>query len=155
MSVVTRTPVRSRLSRMVDSAGGLSVRAALEDARKRLAAMEPRSREIIAGLIAELSALPVPAGPEELRSRGEEAYRISSAVLDAAGLFDHPNLCAAATSLCNLIDQADGRLDWRVVPVHARAMELMLTSKREDHAQRARILEGLADIRDRKASQGD
>lgn len=148
MTVVIRTHRKSRLSRMVDKAGGLSVRTALQQARRNLAALKPRSQEIAAELVARLAALPAPATGDDMVACKEEAYALASGVIDAAGLFEMCGLCAAAASLCDIIDSADGHLDWRIVSVHARAMELMLAEPNE--AQSQRILEGLADIRARK-----
>lgn len=153
MTVVIRTPRTSRLSKLIDSAGGASVGVALARARHNLAKLEPRSIEVIKGHVAELVALTPPSGPDETFSRMEAAYRAAAGVLDAAGPFERDDLCAAAVSLCELIDGAgaDG-FDWRVVQVHARALELMLTLPATATDQRKRVLEGLADVRARKLS---
>jgi len=153
VSVVIRTPRVSRLSKLIDSAGGASVALALARARRNLAKLEPRSLEVVRGHVAELAALTPPAGPEEALPALEAAYRAAVGVLDAAGPFERDDLCAAAVSLCDLIDGADADgFDWRIVQVHARALELMLTLPGDAVDQRQRVLEGLAAVRTRKLS---
>ncbi len=151
MTVVIRTPRTSRLSRMIDSAGGSSVGVALARARRNLAKLEPRSLDMVKGHIADLIAITPPTGPEDVPSKRDAAYRAAVGVLDAAGPFERHDLCAAAVSLCDLVDgAAPGGFDWRIVQVHARAMELMLTLPADASEPRKRVLEGLADVRARK-----
>jgi len=149
MTVVTWTPRKSRLSKMIDTPGGVSVGVALAQARAHLAVLEPRSLERVAALIATLKSLVPPSAPIEIASRLEAAYQAASGVIDAAGPFERHDLCAAATSLCDVIDAIppDTLLDWRIVQVHARAMELMLALPREATAERGKVLEGLAEVR--------
>ena len=94
MSVVIRTPRVSRLSKLIDAAGGASVGVALARAKRNLAKLEPRSLEVIRGHVAELAALPPPASPDEASPRMEAAYRAAVGVLDAAGPFERDDLCA-------------------------------------------------------------
>ena len=151
MSVVIRTPRTSRLSKLIDRAGGASVALALARAKRNLAALEPRGLEVVKGHIAGLTALAPPAAPDEAAARLEAAYRAAVGVLDAAGPFERDDLCAAAISLCDLVDGADpAAFDWRIVQVHARALELMLTLPATAADQRKRVPEGLADVRARK-----
>lgn len=154
MSVVIRTPRTSRLSKLIDSAGGASVALALARAKRNLAKLEPRSLEVVRGHVAELLALPAPAGPDDAVPKMDAAYRAAVGVLDAAGPFERHDLCGAAVSLCDLIDGAgDGAgFDWRIVQVHARALELMLSLPADATEQRKRVLDGLAEVRTRKLS---
>lgn len=153
MSVVIRTPRTSRLSKLIDSAGGASVALALARAKHNLAKLEPRSLDVIKGHVANLTVLTPPAGPDETSPRMEAAYRAAVGVLDAAGPFERHDLCAAAVSLCDLIDGANpSGFDWRIVQVHARALELMLTLPADAAEPRKRVLEGLAEVRTRKLS---
>ena len=153
MSVVIRTPRVSRLAKLIDAAGGASVGVALARAKRNLAKLEPRSLEVIRGHVAELAALPPPASPDEAFPRMEAAYRAAVGVLDAAGPFERDDLCAAAVSLCDLVDGADpASFDWRIVQVHARALELMLSLPADAADQRRRVLDGLADMRAHKLS---
>ncbi len=152
MSVVTWTPRKSRLSKMVDAPGGVSVGAALARAREHLAALEPRSLEMVSAHVAALKALVPPATEIEIAYRLEAAYQAASGVIDAAGPFERHDLCAAATSLCDVIDAAppDTMIDWRIIQVHARALELMLVLPTEAVTEREKVLDGLADMRARK-----
>lgn len=144
MTVVTRMQRKSRLSQIIDTAGGLSVRAALDGARKRLAALEPRASERIDALVAELAALPAPVAVDDRLPRREQAYRLATDVIDAAAMFDKGDLCAAARNLCDLIDAADDGFDWRVVPVHAQAMAIMASAPA---GQRQALLDHLRSLR--------
>lgn len=151
MSVVIRTPRTSRLSKMINASGGSSVGVALARARTNLAALEPRGLEMAGQFVAQLVALPPPETPDHVQSRLEAAYRAAAGVLDVAGPFERHDLCTAALSLCDLIDgSTEARFDWRVLQVHARAMELMLSLPASAEDQRRRILEGLAEVRSRK-----
>ncbi|MFN4091766.1 MAG: chemotaxis protein CheE [Brevundimonas sp.] len=154
MTVVIRTPRTSRLSKLIDSAGGASVALALARAKRNLAKLEPRSLEVVRGHVAEMLALTPPAGPEDAFPKLETAYRAAVGVLDAAGPFERDDLCAAAASLCDLIDAAGNAtgFDWRIIQVHARALELMLTLPADAADQRQKVLEGLAEVRNRKLS---
>lgn len=156
MSVVTWTPRKSRLSQLVDSPGGVSVGAALAAAREHLAALEPRSLEIVADHVAKLKALAPPAAEIEIASRLEAAYQAASGVIDAAGPFERRDLCAAATSLCDVIDAtpSDTTIDWRIIRVHARALELMLILPSDAVVEREKVLNGLAEVRARKVHSG-
>jgi hypothetical protein len=157
MSVVTWTPRKSRLSQLVDSPGGISVGAALARAREHLAALEPRSLEVVGAHVASLRALEPPATEIEIASRLEAAYQAASGVIDAAGPFERHDLCAAATSLCDVIDATppDTMIDWRIIQVHARALELMLALPTEAVVEREKVLDGLADVRALKVHSGD
>lgn len=152
MTVVIRTPRTSRLSKLIDSPGGSSVGVALAKARDNLSSLEPRSLEMIAACIAEIGALQPPRTHDDLQANLLAAYRASAGVLDAAGPFDRADLCAVATSLCDLIDGAGDAadFDWRIVQVHSRALELMMALPVEAKPQRQQILDGLADVRARK-----
>lgn len=147
MSVVLTIPRKSRLSGLVDRPGGTSVGVALIQARENLQALQARSVDIVSGRIADLVKLPacLPDDPDPL-ARRLEAYALANAVIDAAHPFERDDLCAVAAGLCDLIDAAPvGRpFDWRIVTVHAQAMQLILALPPEAHATRTEILNSLA-----------
>ena len=151
MAVITHVQRRSRLSTMVDKAGGVSVGTALARAQENLAALEDEARRIINARIDELAAMPSEGGADE-GDRIEHAYRTAASILDAAGPFAMDDLCQAAASLCDLLDVAprDQTYDWRIVTVHAQSMRMLLPTSATDAEARALILDNLRQVRDRR-----
>ena len=146
--VVIRQQRKSRLSMMIDAAGGLSVSTAKAQALANLDVIRPRGLEIIKAQIEELSAMRAPAGPDE--NAVSRAYGLSAGIVDAAGPFEMNDLCRAASGLCDLLDAAPAgeAFDWRIVIVHVQAMQLMLSlpDGEAGEATRSRVLAGLDDM---------
>ena len=149
MSVVLTIPRTSRLSSMINAPGGISVGVALTQAGDNVQALQARGMAIVGEQVAALMALvpPEPGGPEAL-GRRVTAYELASAVIDAAHPFQRDDLCAAASSLCDLVDAApdDRPFDWRIVTVHAQAMQLILALPPEAGDARRQILDSLAQV---------
>jgi len=149
MTVVIRQHRKSRLSTLIDQAGGVSVGVALAQAQANLETLQARSQTIVAERIAELARLaaPPPGDPDADR-RLAYVYQLSSAVIDAAGPFEMADLCAVAAGLCDLIDAAaaDRPFDWRVVTVHAQSMQLILTLPPEAVEDCAQVLASLKQV---------
>lgn len=149
MSVVVTIPRKSRLSTLIDKPGGVSVGVALVQARTNLEALNLRSVKIVADRITELVRLTPPAvdDPDPL-ARRQKAYELSNAVIDAAHPFERDDLCSVAAGLCDLIDAAPaGRpFDWRIVTVHAQAMQLILSLPPEAADVRREILASLGQV---------
>ncbi|CAN5350991.1 hypothetical protein BH10PSE1_BH10PSE1_19590 [soil metagenome] len=149
MSVVVTIPRKSRLSALIDKPGGVSVGVALVQARENLETLQWRSLKIVADRIAELVRLPVPQpnDPDPL-ARRLEAYTLANAVIDAAHPFERDDLCAVAAGLCDLIDAAPAgkSFDWRIVTVHAQAMQLILSLPPEAADVRREILASLGQV---------
>lgn len=149
MSVVLTIARTSRLSSMINAPGGISVGVALTQARDNVQALQERGLEIVADRVAALMALvpPEPGSPEALGRRAK-AYELASAVIDAAHPFQRDDLCTAASSLCDLVDAApeDRPFDWRIVTVHAQAMQLILALPPEAGDTRRQILDSLAQV---------
>lgn len=129
MSVVRTIPRKSRLSALIDQAGGLSIGMAKRRAQANLDVLKPRALEIIGARVEALANLDEPATPAAALPARIDAYRLSSEIIDAAGMFAMRDLCAAAKGLCDILDAADegARLDWRIVTVHAQSMRLLMT----------------------------
>jgi hypothetical protein len=149
MSVVVTIPRKSRLSTLINKPGGISVGVALSQARDNLQALQSRSLAIVADRIGELVRLapPLPDDPDPL-ARRVQAYGLSNAVIDAAHPFERDDLCAVAAGLCDLIDAApaDRPFDWRIVTVHAQAMQLILSLPPEAADIRHQVLSSLAQV---------
>jgi hypothetical protein len=137
---------------MIDSPGGVSVGAALAQARANIEARRAEAMAVVEVQIAVLEAVVPPANLEEQAYRLDEAYRAANAVIDAASPFELLDLCSAASGLCDLIDgaPADETYDWRIVTVHARSLRLLQTLPLEEVAARATVLESLRMVAERK-----
>lgn len=157
MSVVLWKPRTSRLSTLIDAPGGLSVGVALAQARANLDGMMAEAQAIVAERIARLSALRPPGDGLDPILQLNEAYEIGRAVIDAAGPFDRDDLCKAAAGLCDLIDAAEpGKpFDWRIVTVHAQALQLILSLPPEANAARSEILANLHQMVAKKVPGAD
>jgi hypothetical protein len=153
MVVVLRKERKSRLTAMIDQPGGVSVGVALAQAKANLEALQAQSQAILAARIAELAALKAPdrADPE-IRRVLQQAYDLSSAVIDAAGPFELIDLCTVAAGLCDLIDAApeDRPFDWRIVTVHAQSMQLIMSLPPEAVEERAQVLDSLKQVMAKK-----
>jgi hypothetical protein len=144
MTVITHRRGKSRLASMIDQAGGVSVGTALAQARANLETMREASLEEIRAQILVLSEIPAPSMESEAMERLMLAYQTTSSIIDAAGPFELDDLCMAATNLCDLIDMAQhNRVDWRIVTVHARAMQLLINLPENAVVERAAVLENL------------
>ena len=155
MTVITHTQRRSRLAEMVDRPGGVSVGAALAQAKANLDALQDQARAIIADNIAALLARPAPDLIEPLRL--DAAYSASSQIIDAASPFSMDDLCTAAKGLCDLLDAAprQGGFDWRIATVHAQAMRVLLSLPPEEAQARTAILTNLHEVLRRKLPPAD
>lgn len=154
MTVITHARRKSRLSKIIDEAGGVSVGVALTRARANMEALQPRSRVEVAARIAELAAIQPPASPEQEAESLIAAYRTANGVIDSAGPFDMGDICAVALGLCDLIDAVTPQrpFDWRVVPVYAQSLQLLLALP-EDADARRKVRESLNVMVDRKLAQ--
>ena len=155
MTVITHPRRKSNLARMIDSAGGVSVGVALAQARANMEAMRDQALAVIDANIGALEALPAPDRPEEFPARLDQAYRAATGLIDAAGPFELFDLCRAATGLCDLIGAIDPEkpFDWRIVTVHARSLRLLQSLPLDAVEERARILDSLRDVIERKLPQ--
>lgn len=160
MTVITHARRKSRLSQIIDSAGGVSVGIALAKARENLAALRPRALEEVTRHIDEAAAVPAPVDPEDALRRLEQVYRAANGVIDAAHSFELDDLCAVALSLCDVVDRSASALeaggvdiDWRVIEVHAQSLKLVFSLPAEASAERAQIRARLAELVARKFAQ--
>ncbi len=155
MTVITHNQRKSRLSEMLDRPGGVSVGAALAQARANLDGLQGQARAIIGDNIAVLLAKPDPNLIEPMRL--DLAYSASSQIIDAASPFSMDDLCTAAKGLCDLLDAAprQGGFDWRIATVHAQAMKLLLALPPEEQAARTAILTNLHEVLKKKLPAAD
>lgn len=154
MTVITHARRKSRLSRIIDEAGGVSIGTALAQAKANLDALQPRSAAEVAARIADLSAIQPPATPDEVTPALGRAYRAANGVIDGAGPFDMDDIRAVAVGLCDLIDAAtpERPFDWRVLPIYAQSLQLLLAMP-DDAEGRRKVRESLDLMVDRKLTQ--
>lgn len=152
MAVITHARQKSKLSKMIDSPGGVSVGVALSQARANIEAKRAEAMAVVEVQIAALESVVEPANLEEQPFRLNEAYRAANGVIDAASPFELTDLCRAASGLCDLIDGArlDQAFDWRIVTVYARSLRLLQTLPLEETAARNTVLDSLKMVADRK-----
>jgi hypothetical protein len=150
MTVITHLQRKSRLSQMMDQPGGLSVGAALAQAKANLDGLKDQALSVIAQNIDALLAPPAVDLPEAVRL--DMAYAASSQIIDAASPFAMDDLCIAAKGLCDLLDAAPrgGGFDWRISTVHAQAMKLLLALPGDATEAREAIVDNLREVLRRK-----
>ena len=150
MTVITHLQRKSRLSQMMDQPGGLSVGAALAQAKANLDGLRDQALSVIAQNIDALLAPSSTDLPEAVRL--DMAYAASSQIIDAASPFAMDDLCIAAKGLCDLLDAAprDGGFDWRIATVHAQAMKLLLALPCDAVEPRQAIVDNLREVLRRK-----
>ncbi len=140
---------------MFDSAGGVSVGAALAQARANVEALRERALTVVEAQISALDAVPPPVGLDDTPARLNQVYCAATELIDAAGPFELFDLCQAAGGLCDLIGavQPGEAFDWRIVVVHARSLRLLHSLPAEAVEERARILQSLGEVLERKRAQ--
>lgn len=140
---------------MIDSAGGVSVGAALAQARANVEALRERALTVVEAQISALDAVPPPVGLDDTPARLNQVYCAATELIDAAGPFELFDLCQAAGGLCDLIGavQPGEAFDWRIVVVHARSLRLLHSLPAEAVEERARILQSLSEVLERKRAQ--
>ena len=137
---------------MIDAPGGVSVGVAVARARANIEAKRGEAMAVVDAQIAALEAVLPPANLSEQSFRLNHVYRAGNGVIDAASPFELPDLCRAASGLCDLVDAAppDQMFDWRIVTVHARSLRLLQTLPLEETAARNTVLDSLKSVADRK-----
>lgn len=148
MTVITHARRKSRLAKMIDSAGGISIGVALTRARANIAALRARGLEEVTRHIDDLAALEAPTDPEATIRTLQQVYRSANHVIDAAAPFDLEEICAVAISLCDVVDRTSGgaEFDWRIITVHIQSLRLLNTLPPEAAAERAQVTAHLSQM---------
>lgn len=148
MTAVTWIMRRSKLSRLVNQPGGVTVAAALAEAAEQTKEFRAEAERIVQAALDELDALlaapPVQADSEAWLDR---VYFVATRVSDTAGPFGFEDMCAAAFSLCELADRQkrSRSLDLPPLKVHAAALRLLFSNDQPAGAGKA-VLAGLAQV---------
>ncbi len=154
MTVITHARRTSRLSKIINAAGGVSIGVALTRARANLEVLRPRGLEELATCIAELEAIQPAVGGDDSAVLAK-VYHAANGVIDAAGPFELHDICAVASGLCDLADAAtaERRFDWRVLPVCVQSLRLLMTLPADAVDGRATVRANFDDMVSRKLSQ--
>ncbi|HZW14713.1 MAG TPA: chemotaxis protein CheE [Brevundimonas sp.] len=155
MTVITHSRRQSRLAKLIDSAGGVTVGVALTRARENIAALRDRGVEEIACRLEELSAVRPPSDPEEITRTLQQVYRSANHLIDAAAPFGFEELCAVAISLCDVVDRVgdDASPDWRIIDVHIQSLRLLNGLPADAAEERRQVLDHLSRMVARKLGE--
>ena len=141
MTVITHARRKSRLAKLIDSAGGVTVGVALTRARANIATLRGKALEEITRHIAELAALQRPDTADEKDESLRRIYQSANHLIDAASPFGLDEVCAVAVSLCDMVDRAAGEsaFDWRILSVHIQSLQLLNTLPDDATEQREQV----------------
>jgi len=155
VTVITHARRTSRLAKMIDSAGGMAVGVALTRARENIARLHGQGLEEVARHIGELAALQQPTTPEAKDESLRRIYQSANHIIDAAGPFGLDDICAVASSLCDMVDRAaaEHSFDWRILQVHIQSLQLLNTLPAEAVRQREAVTTQLSAMVAKKFGQ--
>ena len=83
MTVITHSRRKSRLAKMIDSAGGVAVGVALTRARENIGKLRGKALKEVTRHIGELAALQQPTTPDEKDESLRRIYHSANHVIDA------------------------------------------------------------------------
>ena len=158
MTVITHARRKSRLAKMIDSAGGITVGVALTRARQNISALRERGVAEVTRHVEDLVAIEPPRDPEATIRTLQQIYRLANHVIDAAHPFDMDEICAVAISLCDMVDRAsaDGAaFDWRIMEVHIQSLRLLNALPADAAAERAQVTTHLSQMVAKKFGKSD
>ncbi len=153
MTAVTWIMRRSKLSRLVNQPGGVTVAAALAEAAEQTREFRVEAERIVLAAFDELDGLlAAPPAPADAEAWLDKVYFLATRMSDTAGPFGFADMCAAALSLCELADRQKraGRPHLPPLRVHAAALRLLFSADQPAEASRA-VLAGLAQVVDKAA----
>lgn len=148
MTAVTWIMRRSKLSRLVNQPGGITVAAALAEAAEQTREFRAEAEKVIVAAFDEFDTL-LSASPAAAEAEAwlDKVYFLATRVSDTAGPFGFEDMCSAAISLCELADRQKRSPipDLPPLKVHAAALRLLFAADQPAGAGKA-ILAGLAQV---------
>lgn len=146
MSVVKFIPYTNRLAKLMKLPGGKRVEEALADADANLKEIEGPCLQVLDELIARIRGLA--ETPQPTLDDLDEIYARSNEIIGLGGVFGMRDLSAAAYSLCELIDRTRerGGPDRQALAVHVDSLRLLRLGGALEEAERAKMLDGLANV---------
>lgn len=155
MTVITHARRKSRLAKMIDSAGGIAVGVALTRARDNISKLRGKALEEVTRHIGDLAALQQPTTTEEKEESLRRIYQSANHLIDAASPFGLERICAVGSSLCDMVDRAAGEsgFDWRILSVHIQSLQLLNSLPIEATEQRDAVVDHLTAMVAKKFGQ--
>jgi hypothetical protein len=155
VTVITHSRRKSRLGKMIDSAGGIAVGVALTRARANISGLRDKALTEVTRHIAELVALQQPTTPDEKDESLRRIYQSANHLIDAASPFGLEEICGVAGSLCDMVDRAtdEHSFDWRILQVHIQSLQLLNNLPAEAVAEREAVSAQLASMVAKKFGQ--
>jgi len=146
VSVVKFIPYTNRLAKLMKLPGGKRVEEALADADANLKEIEGPCLQVLDELIARIRGLA--ETPQPTLDDLDEIYARSNEIIGLGGVFGMRDLSAAAYSLCELIDRTRerGGPDRQALAVHVDSLRLLRLGGALEEAERAKMLDGLANV---------
>jgi len=140
---------------MIDSAGGIAVSVAVARARDNLSQLHGKALTEVTRHIGDLAALQQPTTDGARAELLRRIYESGNHVIDAASPFGLDEICAVATSLCDMVDRAAGEaaFDWRILSVHIQSLQLLNTLPSEAMDERKAVLAQLTSMVAKKFGQ--
>ncbi|MES1201217.1 MAG: hypothetical protein ABUS57_07180 [Pseudomonadota bacterium] len=137
------------LKRFLEAPGGISQEAAVQRATDSLEMIRHSAMEEIDSCLADIrtfSAMPSPTSAQK-----HQLHERSNSLLGFAGMYDMPDLCAAAYSLCELVDAMimHGRWQAEAVHIHYDAMHKLREPQHLVAEERERLVTGLRQVTER------
>lgn len=147
MTVITRRP-ENRLAKVVWMPGGKTIADALEDAQSNLDEVRQESLGVLRTKLEEIQALGRKSEIAPSEATIGDLYKLSSEVLDIAGLFGLPELGHAAFSLCELLDRLKSKKawNWPAVQVHLHGLLVLADPDKTPPEGRQSVVDGLRQV---------
>lgn len=149
MGAVMRTQWNNRLAKLIHQPGGVKVSEAIDRAAENLETLRDSCLGEIDLQLQKIERLHAAAGQRPSPEVQEAIYRLSNDIHGVAGMFDLPDLGAAAYSLCELIERLrlGGRWNPAAIEVHLAAFRLFRHPEAAaDERARAAVLGGLGEV---------
>ena len=149
MSNVRKFKVKSRLSKLINEAGGITVNTALKQAKAAIETLRVPSLADIDASLAEMDKLFGPTARNRAGESLEDLYFLSTRIIDCAIFLEGSDIDLAARALCELVDrsQMNDVCDWEAIDVHISSIKLLRAAGLAmTDEQRAHVLEGLARV---------
>ncbi len=140
---------KPRLASLLKRPGGVTAEQATKAAQDNLGSIRQQSLIELDKTVAELAGMREALKTEPFAAQADHLYALAGTVAGIAGAFGLSDVQAAASSLCELIDELDvqRRSSFEAIDVHLRGLQLLRTPGQEmSPGEAAAILAGLSDV---------
>jgi chemotaxis protein histidine kinase CheA len=140
---------RPRLISLLKRPGGVTAEQATRAAQDNLETIRRQSLAELDKVVAKLAGMRETLRTEPSAAHTDQIYGLAGAVIGIAGAFGLSEVQAAASSLCELIDELDlqKRSNFEAIDVHLRGLQLLRTPGQEmSPDEAAAVVAGLIDV---------